>query len=333
MPSCQAIPEQTTPNRKRPQMMRNRSIWLVSLIGVVSLLCVSLRTEAQSDTVVWSPPRNLSNTLASSGRPAIISDGHGYVHVFWSEEVGGPSIKGKPNALIHTGNTIIHTRWDGVSWTQPTDILFVPGETVADYIAVTVDKNNRLHVVWTGGSDFYYSTALSEEAHSAQAWSAPIRVASDSARSQWESDIVIGADGTIHILYATRGEVPGVYHVRSSDGGVIWSLPVKISLPLNNYESTFSNVRVITDAADHLHVVWQTNEEEGDGQGIYYARSANRRHRLVNANSNGQSRPGQQIQLSFPSIVSVGASELHMSICRWRGIDWTLSSHLDEMAA
>ena len=193
--------------------------------------------------------------------------------MFWSEEVGGSSILDKPKALIHTGNTIFYTRWDGVSWTEPIDILFLPGDTVADYIAVTVDRDNRLHAVWTGDSNFYYSTALPWEAHSAQAWSKPSVVASGSARTEWESDIVTDAQGGVHIAYAVGGEEPGVYHVSSSDDGATWSSPARLSLPLDDLEVAISNVRMIADGAGNLHVVWQTNEEEGFGQSIYYTRS------------------------------------------------------------
>ena len=244
-------------------------------------------------------------------RPAIVADGYGYVHVFWSEEVGGESILDKPDALIHTGNTIYYTRWDGTSWTQPTDILFVPNDSVADYIAVTVDKENRLHVVWTGSSNFYYSTALPWEADSAQAWSKPVAIAGDSARTQWESDIVTDAKGGIHIVYATKGDEPGVYHIQSSDGGLTWSSAVKLSLPLDDLEVAFSNVRAIVDGTGSLHAVWQTNQEEGFGQGIYYARSTNGGAEWTPPSKMANRDPGEY-GVSFPSIASIGTSELHM---------------------
>lgn len=284
---------------------------LAVLVCAVVFLAAHLRSSAQADTIIWSTPRNLSNTLTSSGRPAIVADGYGYVHVFWSEEVGGPSIMNKPKALIHTGNTIVYTRWDGVSWTPPMDILFIPGDSVADYAAVTVGGDQRLHVVWSGVSNFYYSTARPEEAHSAQAWSEPIPVATDSARSQWESDVVTEADGSVHIVYATRGDEAGVYHIRTSDGGATWGLPTKLSLPLDELEIVFSNTRLILDGAGRLHVVWQTSQEEGFGQGIYYARSTNGGADWSQPVRMAYRDP-DEYGVSFPSIASVGASELHM---------------------
>ncbi len=291
--------------------MRKGNTWAVLLALALSALSGVAHAQAQAASIAWGAPLNLSNSLTSSGRPAIVADGYGNVHVFWSEEIGGAPVMGRPKALIHTGNTIVYSRWDGVSWTQPTDILFVPGDIIADYAAVTVDKNNRLHVVWSGYSSFYYSTALPEEAHSAQAWSKPSLVATGNAQTQWESDIITDAEGGIHIVYATKGESPGVYHVQSVDSGVTWSSPARLSLPLDDLEIAFSNIRLNLDGVGRLHAVWQTNQQEGFGQGIYYARS-------TNGGADWEPpikvayRDLNEYGVSFPSIASIGSSELHM---------------------
>jgi hypothetical protein len=262
-------------------------------------------------SIDWSFPVNLSNSPESSGRPAIVADGYGYVHVFWTEDVGGPSILDIPGQLIGDGNTIFYTRWDGMSWTQPIDILFVPGDEIADYIAATVDAENRLHVVWTGQSNFYYATAPSWQADSGHAWSKPVVVATDSARSQWESDIVVDSSGDLHIVYATGGDQPGIYHTRSSDGGTTWQLATKLSEPFAELEVAYSTVMIVADGADRLHVVWQTHEQEGFGQGVYYARSTDRGVTWTPPVRMAWRDPGEY-GVEFPYIVSRGESELHM---------------------
>lgn len=266
---------------------------------------------AQWGGVAWSSPVNLSNSPQSSGRPAIVADGYGYVHVFWSEEVGGESILDVPEQLIHDGNTIFYTRWDGVSWTQPIDILFVPGEAIAEYVAVTVDRHNRLHAVWTGYSNTYYSSAPSWQAGSAHSWREPALVASDNARTPWAHDIVTDADDNVHIVYATRGDGVGVYHTVSPDGGVSWRPPVMLSAPFAELETSYSNVKVIVDGAGRLHVVWQTNQAEGYGQAAYYARSIDGGSTWATPVQMGYREPGEY-DVSFPYVTSVGESELHL---------------------
>jgi len=261
--------------------MKRKEWACLRLISLLILLASLWRKEegpvnAQSDTILWSKPINLSNTPSLSTHPAIITDDYGYVHVFWSEEMGGRARES--GDLGGPGNSIFYTRWDGVIWTPPVDILFVPSEIVAEYIAVTLDANNILHAVWTGQTDFYYSNAASGEADSAHAWSSPVWVATDSARGGSESNIVADAAGNVHIIYATRGGGAGIYHIRSQDSGATWGLEHRLSLPPTALEDSFTNVRITVDGADRLHVTWQTNQKGGSGQALYYTHSLDAGH-------------------------------------------------------
>ncbi len=296
---------------KREKSVAKKCLPLIFAAVVLVLFTAIRGARAQSDVIAWSEQANLSNTPESSGRPAIVADRLGNVHVFWSEDVGGPSIINIPGAMNGTGNTIYYRRWNGKYWTPPVDILYVPNDGVADYLAATVDDNNWLHVVWTGQSDFYYSKAPAWQADSAQSWSTPVVVASNSARSQWESDLVVSPDGTVHIVYATRGDDPGIYHIASRDGGAIWEPPVKISDLLDSVEAAFSNARIIKDGRGRLHVVWQTDQKDGYGQAAYYARSTDGGITWSKPLQLGYREP-QGYDVSWPAIASIGDSELHL---------------------
>jgi hypothetical protein len=267
--------------------------------------------EAQSNAIVWSAPINLSNTPESSARPAIVTDQFGFVHVFWSEEIGGRSIYGIPKALIHDGNTIMYTRWDGKTWTQPIDILLVPGDDVATYIAATVDAEGWLHVLWSGQSDIYYSKAPAWQADSARSWTNPLVIASGNARTQWESDIVAGKDGRLHVVYATGGSDPGIYHIESGDHGETWTSPTRISKQLDLLEENVSNARICADGVSRLHVAWQTNQGEGYGQSAYYARSTDGGSSWSEPYQLGYRQPGDY-GVVFPNLTCVGDSEIHI---------------------
>jgi hypothetical protein len=187
----------------------------------------------------------------------------------------------------------------------------VPDEAVAAFVAVDVDAENRLHAVWTGQWNFYYSNAPSWQAESAHAWSKPTVVATTSARSQWESDIVAAASGNLHIVYATRGDSAGIYHIRSQDGGVTWEMATKLSEPFDSLETSFANVRVITDSAGRLHTVWQTTQEEGYGQAVYYSRSTDGGESWSPPIQLGY-RDSGDYEASWPYIMAKGESELHL---------------------
>lgn len=288
-----------------------RAIHLLVVLILLAVIAGVSSVAAQTASSAWQRPINLSNSPASSGRPAIVADGYGNVHVFWSEDVGGKSILNIPGKLIGNGNTIYYTRWDGASWTQPLDILVVPDEPIAEYVAATVDRQNQIHLVWTGSSKFYYSTAPADKAHLVHSWRPPVEVAAGSARTQWESDIVVDAWDNIHIAYATGGDDAGVYHVVSTDGGTSWQMPTRLSGVLDQLEVAFSNVRIITDGAQRLHVVWQTVEEQGFGQGIYYTRSVDKGATWSAPVRMAYKDPGEY-GVTFPYIASIGESELHM---------------------
>ncbi|MCD4737788.1 MAG: glycoside hydrolase [Anaerolineae bacterium] len=267
--------------------------------------------EAQAGPIIWTAPLNISNTPASSGHPAIITDDYGYVHVFWSEEVGGGPVRSRDGSALSTGNSIYYTRWDGVSWTSPLDILFVPAEAIAAGVAVALDAANRLHLVWTGQSNFYYSNALSQQAVSAHAWSTPLIVANNSARSAQESDIVAAGDGNLHIVYATRGAAAGIYHICSQDEGQSWKMETKLSRSFDHLENSLSKVQLITDGADRLHVVWQTNQEQGYGQAIYYTRSVDGGE-TWEAPGQFEYRDPTDTFVGWPYITAMGDSEIHL---------------------
>jgi len=251
--------------------MSQRYLTQLLLLVAIAVLPATAGAQVQTFDVIWSTPINLSNTPESSSRPAIVADQYGYVHVLWSEDVGGEDT---PNDQIaNPGNALVYTRWDGTKWTPPIDVLSVYDDSLAMYPAADVGPDGRIHVVWTGLSKIYYASAPVSQAHLASAWSAPLTVSYDGARSQFEVDVRAGPDGIVNIIYATRSEDIGVHFIQSLDGGFTWSEPVTISTPLDNLEKGFSSLRIVYDSVGRLHATWQSFQDQGYGQAVYYARS------------------------------------------------------------
>lgn len=240
------------------------------LLIVAALLVFSSAVLAQG-SVTWGQPFNISASDTSSDHPAIVVDGYGVVHVFWTEDMNGRVIE--LDETPDPTNTILYCQWDGERWTEPLDILAVVGDPLADFVAATVDQWNDIHLVWTGLTQLYYSTAPASQAYSIKAWSAPQVISGDSARSRFETDVVVDSAGTVHVVYAARGSQAGVFHIMFAPNSSTWSTPNRISGFLRENEVAFNDVRLAVDDRDRLHAAWATANDNGYSQAVYYARS------------------------------------------------------------
>ncbi len=257
--------------RRLGELARLLQACATACVVVPALMTLGVgRVSAQSGGVQWSEPINLSESPEGSVDPAIVADRYGIVHVFWSEDIGGPEL-GLHEQLATLGNTIMYRRWDGTSWSPKVDILAVRGDPFADFVSVDIDNDGIIHATWTGFGAIYYSCASAREADNVRAWATPT-IIGDGARSMRESSVVVDASGNVHVIYAASGGA-GVQYVVLRKGGTTWSLPVTISAALGSLEGGCANVRLIVDSAGRLHATWQTFQAQGFGQGVYYARS------------------------------------------------------------
>jgi hypothetical protein len=215
------------------------------------------------------------------------------------------------DTVSNTGNAILYRRWNGASWSPAVDVLSVHGEVLAEFPAVDIDGENRLHIVWEAMTRLYYSSAPSWQATSAHAWTKPVALAENTAAVAWGSDISVDASGTLHVIFTTRGPNAAVYYIHSRDGGMSWHPPIQLSDPRADLEDSFSAVKIAADDSGSLHAVWQTNQAQGYGQAIYYARC------IAGGESWGRPvqlgwRDPQDYEASWPYLTPVGAPELHL---------------------
>lgn len=269
--------------------------------------------HAQVPTISWSKPENLSNTPTSSSHAVTVSDSFGFVHVFWTEEVGGEALASGEN--VHGGNTIYYRKWDGSRWSPTVDILLVPDDSTADYVAATVDRQNRLHLVWTGQSKLYYSSALSRYADTVQAWSKPVALPGESARSQFEASIAVTSDSIVHVAYAgilVSGDAIGVFHTMSTDGGLSWAAPQRLSDPLSADERGYTAVRLYPDRVGRCHVTWAGYNRLGFGVAVFYARSDNGCLSWQPSRRMMDTTLDQSFTGSFPTLMEDANQQLHL---------------------
>ena len=268
-------------------------VFFVLIILSLVISTPALSVLAQSPDGDWSEYENISKTPAASTYPCIVADAQGYVHVLWSEDVGGitnnpminsegvPAVdsRGNPiNYLYNTGNTLYYSRWDGVEWLTPIDVQVNSGGLI-EYPCAAVDPEGILHVVWgaTEGQSvrIMYSQVPSIYADQNQEWTDPVVLVEQTLAAYYPFDIVVDSKGGIHLLYFQLGENPGVFVMNSSDSGISWSSPI---LLYQTQDPTGGNEGVaptslVVDDKDRLHATWTLYDTSGNGKAIFYSQS------------------------------------------------------------
>ncbi len=218
---------------------------------------------------IWSPPFTVSSTTADQQSPSLIMDSQGRAHLFWTQAISEDGENPK------TG--IFYARRESGSWSTARIVIQSP-EGNADNPAVGVDKENRLHVVWTEGlaGNLYYSWANPALAVTASEWQAPIQLPVPRPLVS-APDIFIDTENRIFVVYAVQlNEGRGIYLIKSTDGGLTWSEPkLVLDVEAVGWEMVDQPHITSTDGRN-LHV-FLTRRTLPGGEGalaLYYARSA-----------------------------------------------------------
>jgi hypothetical protein len=234
-------------------------IFVICLIVFLISLPIQL-TFAQSSANRWSTPERLSSENGQASQGYMVSDQYGYVHVLWSET----------GTDGYTG--IQYSRFDGETWSLPIDIIATSGEGVVIFLSPFIDDEGMLHLIWTESNvgPILYSKAPAYEAGSAKSWSKPISI---DASAFW-GKLVVDSEGLMHILYSDfYGVTPGVYYIRSENGGESWSSPLWLDPDIPE-ELAPTIVSFDLDDQDGLHALWfYIDLATTNGQWIRYARS------------------------------------------------------------
>lgn len=232
---------------------------VVALLTAVSLWSSGAHAQEQDED--WSEPRRLS-AERWAWYPTIAVDSTGVAHALWVTTSEGHE------DLAQLDDAIFYSRWDGVSWSQPVDVLVSPGGARIQYPAVVGDRRGALHAIWSG-PNLLYSRALAGAAASARSWSEPVPL---TASAVLDGDIVADDIDVLHIVYPES--TAGIYYVRSAGGGDSWSLPVEVSI-FQGVDVGFRDARLAVDAKHRIHVIW-TQVPLPDGYpplGVYHALS------------------------------------------------------------
>jgi tetratricopeptide (TPR) repeat protein len=182
---------------------------------------------------------NVSNTSSCSIFQECQADAHGNVHLAW---VDGSSDLG-----------ILYSRWDGMTWSPPTNVLNRSVVSVAPSMAIA--PSGKVHLVCMMGGQFdcdiYYSELLDDT------WSKPINISNLKGISQCPK-IALDSAGILHVAWFdnTNGHLE-LFHCRRE--AETWLPPVNTNLVLGQLADDTEMLISPGLAADHqgqLHLVW-----------------------------------------------------------------------------
>jgi hypothetical protein len=241
-------------------MFRFIELVVVLLISIgISNFAVSAQQPGQ-----WSPDEQIPGYLDDTFTPYLLADQDRTVHAFASQWVG----------LEDPQLAIVYRQWSlDRGWTTPVDILLAPAGEAQIYCAF-LDRTGMMHLIFWGGTaraaSIYYSTAPTESADRAPAWSTPQLVGENAL--QPGSAAIAGDDkGNLIIIYSGNSVGNGVYATYSSDSGDTWSEPEPIFLTYNPELVPFS-LGAYMGRAGQLHAVWNVVTSTGVDMSVHYAR-------------------------------------------------------------
>lgn len=214
--------------------------------------------------VQWIAPsiltKDILNDLGKPARtsyPVLVADSWGDVHLLFPAQINSNSSA--------VGDTLYYTRWTGVDWEPPIDILYHFGRNIW-LPQAAVDSRGFIHVAWSSEYLVWYSRAPVTEANRAFAWSAPLLASVDIAN---HVSMTTDVQGGVHIVYCTVDENRRAAYIKSVDGRN-WTAPRDLGSVVFG-----CTPRIAIDGLGRLHVVYGDHEGIGVGNVIYYTRSDN----------------------------------------------------------
>ena len=172
--------------------------------------------------------------------------------------------KGRGNLQMIEGSESLHVAYPfrgairhrtskdgGKHWSDATVIREQNRHTSPDFAAIGMDSVGSLHVLWTefelprGWPPRGILHSRSDDL--GKSWSQPLRLTGPEFD---QAGIVVGPDDSLHVAYNGMAGTGGRYHITSTDGGLNWSPPVRIT-PLGATEGT---PQMVFDRKGRLHL-------------------------------------------------------------------------------
>jgi hypothetical protein len=245
-----------------------RYLLLTLSSGVLCFMMLEPHVAAQDEDTAWTESIVLSNN-PRAWNPHLTTDPWGVVHAVWN----GASNPDPQIDALTASDMIYYSRWDGVRWTEPVNVLATPGGRRANRPVIAAGSDGMLYVAWLSSGDIYLSSAPVDSASSVWAWAAP-RVIFAGANLPYWVDLKADERGVLHLAFVKElADVFVISYSQSDNGGRSWSRSVEVSATKASVAAR--NPRLAVDQDGTLHATW-AEVQLPDGApplGVFYARS------------------------------------------------------------
>jgi len=213
----------------------------------LSLFTVSaLATRAQ---VVFSPPKDISNSSAGTQFQQIAVDASGNINVAWLDSSPGP-----------LAAAVFYSRSSDGGLTFSTPLTISHSGSGAFNPGIAAGPNGNVYIIWIERSPGSSSIGVffSRSIDGGTTFSAPQAISNAGADARL-GQMIVDARGNIHVLWTDNS--PGNYagfFSHSSDGGATFSAPLNLSN--DTTVSSFNpNAQIAGDSSGAINVVWTEN--------------------------------------------------------------------------
>lgn len=216
--------------------------WTAGLLLGSGLFLALIPQPMAAQGGVWSQPIELYKAEGEIGRPLLLGDAGGRLHLLWNEYPGNDDDPTQRPVIYYMAQ-------EGGAWSKPMDVL-TQEKNRMDKLRGLVDPYGRLHVVYGVGEPLSYSHTLGVDPKSAQNWTRPMAM---SESQQVAGNIALDAANNLHIVYSVVG-LP-VQHQVSPDWGAHWSSRQGLS-PYPPANQTTDEPLLAFDAKGNWHLIW-----------------------------------------------------------------------------
>jgi hypothetical protein len=287
----------------------------------MSLLIITLNSTpslAAPPVNQWAPQARIPfyDDVTGEITPILIADRNHTVHAFNMQTLGEEDkIKG-----------IVYRQWTlEKGWTDPIDILLNPDGGDIQALDAFLDQSGIVHLAFAMSGKLYYSKSPLIDAGRASAWATPMLVG-EQATVPFNAAFVGDDKGNLIIIYAGNRDGNGIYVVDSADAGKTWSETFPLLLTYDQ-EFVVSGSKAYLGQSGQLHLVWNTINQLGQGQSVYYAKlNVEQRHWTEPVALDIVREEDNKLGVHFPAVIEYHGDILVTNYGKDNGHWWRRSN-------
>lgn len=208
------------------------------------------------NAVSWSEPRLVSGDGAYYTVLGV--DQQGRLHAFWSQAVPDPPGKPRPECPGCANLFYRFSDTGGDTWSEPVNLSNSPyGDNRPQ---VKVDSNDRVHVVWDQGLDWYAGQGKPKHGVYRRSddrgvtWRPPVYFTVPDDAVQQTTLGIAGGDHPIVVYRTLKGNI---FYQYSRDGGDTWSAPERVPgvVARDTQGNNLDQYTMATDGAGQVHLL------------------------------------------------------------------------------